>query len=235
MTMMIFSLLVEKKTNNGSNGSRRDPFASLFSNFGFAGFDNDDFFSSPFDRMSGRMNMNNFGGGGGGPFTSVSSSTIIKNGKKVTVTKTTVGNPDGTSRTEVQETVVDEGGNRKENRYIEGDRQNQEPKQLYIENGVGKERKRSKDKKYEKVLYDGNPTYGGSTYKTPSMNTGFNNGSYSSSKYSNDSDVRNGTKEYKYTKKRWYKQFGCNFVWFQVVQCIWHDICTNSIRTHRYK
>ena len=27
---------------------------------------------------------------------------------------------DGTSRTEVQETIVDEGGRRKDNRYIEG-------------------------------------------------------------------------------------------------------------------
>ena len=45
---------------------------------------------------------------------------MFRNGKKVTVTKTTVSNGDGTSKTEVQETIVDEGGNRKNNTYVEG-------------------------------------------------------------------------------------------------------------------
>ena len=38
---------------------------------------------------------------------SISTSTIIKNGKRVQVTKTTVMNPDGTSHTEVNEQVMD--------------------------------------------------------------------------------------------------------------------------------
>ena len=44
---------------------------------------------------------------------------IYRDGKKVTVTKTTVSNADGTSKTEVQETIVDESGNHKNNTYIE--------------------------------------------------------------------------------------------------------------------
>ena len=44
---------------------------------------------------------------------------ICRDGKIATVTKTTVSNGDGTSKTEVQETIVDEGGNRKNNTYIE--------------------------------------------------------------------------------------------------------------------
>jgi len=188
----------KKKGSNGTSGNRRDPFGSLFSNLGF-GFDNDDFFSSPFDRMGGggRMNMNGFSGGGG-PFTSVSTSTIIKNGKKVTVTKTTVGNSDGTSRTEVQETIVDEGGNRKENRYIEGLPQKEEPKQLFIENG-GRETKKSRDKKYEKALYEDRQYDNAPPLKTnhySGMSTGYSNGS------STEKDFRQGTKEYKFTKKR---------------------------------
>ncbi len=39
----------------------------------------------------------------------VSISTITKNGKTVKVKKTTVMNPDGTRRTEVEEQVLDDG------------------------------------------------------------------------------------------------------------------------------
>ena len=52
--------------------------------------------------MSSSSNM-----GGGGQSKSVSTSTIIKNGKTVQVTKTTIVNPDGTSHTEVHEQVID--------------------------------------------------------------------------------------------------------------------------------
>jgi curved DNA-binding protein CbpA len=197
-----FNMGRKKTNNNASNGGRRDPFGSLFSNFGFGGFGgNDDFFSSAFGGRGGFGS--NFGGdfggslaSGGGQFTSVSTSTIIKNGKKVTVTKTTVGNGDGTSRTEVQETVVDEGGNRKENRYIEG-APREEPKQLYIENG-GRDIKKPKEKHYYTNAYDNEAP----TYKSnhSGMSSQYSNGT--SSNYSHGTSVRSGTKEYSIPKKR---------------------------------
>lgn len=42
---------------------------------------------------------------------------IFRNGKKVTVTKTTVTNPDGTSTTEVHEKIEDGGRSIADNRY----------------------------------------------------------------------------------------------------------------------
>lgn len=126
-----------KKQSDGRRNNRASPFEqfdSIFSNFGvgrMGGFDNEDFFSGSFNRMG---SMGSMGGGFGGVSKSVSTSTIIKNGKKVTVTKTTTNNADGTSKTEVQETVEDESGNRKQNQYIQGSQQNRaEP--VYLENG----------------------------------------------------------------------------------------------------
>ena len=43
----------------------------------------------------------------------------IRNGKKVTVTKTTITNPDGTSHTEVHENVQDDGRTLKNERYVD--------------------------------------------------------------------------------------------------------------------
>ena len=95
----------------GGNG-RRDPFEEAFSNFGkmsnlmSAGFDDEGF------------------GGFGGAGKSVSTSTIIKNGKQVTVTKTTVRNADGTSHTQVHETVKNDGRTIQDHRYADnGQRQ----------------------------------------------------------------------------------------------------------------
>jgi DnaJ family protein B protein 6 len=103
----------------GRNG--RDPFQNDFFNddFGFGGF----------GRMGGMGGMGNVNissnsrmggmGGFGGYGKSVSTSTIIKNGKQVTVTQTTITNPDGTSHTEVQESVQDNGREVSNNRYID--------------------------------------------------------------------------------------------------------------------
>jgi len=63
------------------------------------------------------------GNGFGGTSQSVSTSTIIRNGKQVTVTKKTITNPDGTSHTEVQEQIADGGQTIANNRYI-GEGQN---------------------------------------------------------------------------------------------------------------
>jgi curved DNA-binding protein CbpA len=62
-----------------------------------------------------------FGGGGmsGGHGVSKSVSTIIKNGRKVTVTKVTTTNPDGTQHTEVHEKVEDGGRSISDNRYVD--------------------------------------------------------------------------------------------------------------------
>jgi curved DNA-binding protein CbpA len=134
-------------TKNKKQSNRQDVFfeeedddffsqgpGNAFKNFGF-GFKNDPFFSGrngffgDDDFFQGFGNMgrmaagieNGFGGGMGGGFKgtskSVSTSTIIRNGKKVTVTKSTVTNPDGTSHTEVHESVQDEGRTLRDNRY----------------------------------------------------------------------------------------------------------------------
>jgi len=143
MMMISFSFGRRRQNNNNNNNTnsnsnrRRDPFSSMFNaGFGFGMGNDNDFFSNPFGNfrdMSG-MNMNFGMGGFGGPSQSVSTSTIIKNGKKVTVTKTTITNADGTSQTEVQETIIDEGGNRRDNRYIEGQAQTN-GRTMEIDNG----------------------------------------------------------------------------------------------------
>lgn len=71
--------------------------------------------------MSGGIGSGMGGNMGGfrGPSKSVSTSTIIRNGKKVTVTKTTIVNADGTSHTEVHENIQDEGRTLKDHRYVD--------------------------------------------------------------------------------------------------------------------
>lgn len=83
---------------------RRDPFEEAFSNFG---------------KMSNFMSAGFDDEGFGGASKSVSTSTIIKNGKKVTVTKTTVRNADGTSNTQVHETVHNDGKKIQDQRYTD--------------------------------------------------------------------------------------------------------------------
>jgi len=95
-----------KKTNNS-----RDPFAGFFGRGGLGGgfgFGDDDFFGG--DMFSGGMGMG----------TSISKSTIIKNGKKVTVTKTTKTQPDGSVKTEVIEETDDGRGNVTKKQFLEG-------------------------------------------------------------------------------------------------------------------
>jgi len=136
-------------SNNSNNKQKRSMFdddddsfgpgpsmGSMFKDFGFGGFGGfgrpggkdpfDDFFGGGFGSGFGRIDklmsdhMNSMGSGmGGGYGKSVSTSTIIKNGKQVTVTKTTVTNPDGTSHTEVQEKVKEDGRTLKDNKYVD--------------------------------------------------------------------------------------------------------------------
>jgi len=100
----------------GFGGSKgRDPFG-------------DDFFGGGFGRMGGMggmsmmSEMSSMGSNFNGASKSVSQSTIIRNGKQVTVTKTTVRNPDGTTHTEVQESVNDGQRNISNNKYSESGR-----------------------------------------------------------------------------------------------------------------
>lgn len=70
---------------------------------GLGGGMSDDFFGSNF---GGNMMMNmDMGGFGGGQGQSISKTTIVKNGKSVTVTKKQTQNSDGTTRTEVHEEI----------------------------------------------------------------------------------------------------------------------------------
>jgi len=84
---------------------KRDPFGDFFGDFG----------------KIDKIMSSGMGGGFGGASKSVSTSTIIKNGKKVTVTKTTVTNPDGTSHTQVHENVQNEGRTLKDHKYVDND------------------------------------------------------------------------------------------------------------------
>jgi len=130
----------QKSNNNRQQQQRRNFFdddddffgpsmGNLMKDFGFGGFGGfgkrdpfGDFFGD-FGKMEKLMssNMGSKGGGFGGASKSVSTSTIIKNGKKVTVTKTTITNPDGTSHTEVHENVQNEGRTLKDHKYVDND------------------------------------------------------------------------------------------------------------------
>lgn len=124
----------------------------------FGGFGNDNFFKNAFaahEKMMKNMGAG-FGGGfgdffggndagfgrafdgfsgatgtAGGVSTSVSTTTKIENGRKVTVTKTTTKGPDGVTKTEIKESVDDGQGNRHEKRYLQ-DPSSQKPAQHKI-------------------------------------------------------------------------------------------------------
>jgi len=103
----------------GFGGSKgRDPFDDDFFGGGFGGFGR----MGGMGGMSMMSEMSSMGSNFGGTSKSVSQSTIIRNGKKVTVTKTTVRNPDGTTHTEVQESVNDGQKNISNNKYSESGR-----------------------------------------------------------------------------------------------------------------
>lgn len=105
--------------NSGSGMMMHDPFDDDFFGGGFGrgfgGFGGG--MADMFADMDRHMSMGS-GGFGGGGMTSVSTSTVIRNGKKVTVTKKTTTQPDGTTKTEVTESVDDGKGNRTQNKYI---------------------------------------------------------------------------------------------------------------------
>lgn len=81
----------------GSPGQQQDPFGDVFS-------------ENRFGRAAG--------GGFPGVSTSTSTSTVIRDGKKVITKKVTKTNPDGTQTTEVTETVSD-GQTTQERRFIQ--------------------------------------------------------------------------------------------------------------------
>lgn len=64
--------------------------------------------------------MSQPGFGGNSPQKSTSTSTVIENGKQITVTKVTTTHPDGRQTTEVKETITDAQGT-SERCYIEGE------------------------------------------------------------------------------------------------------------------
>lgn len=112
--------------NSGSGMMMQDPFNDDFfggGGFGqaFGGFGGG-FGGNMFADMDRHMSMGS-GGMGGSSMTSVSTSTVIRNGKKVSVTKKTTTLPDGSTKTEVTESVDDGKGNKSHNKYIPGGKQ----------------------------------------------------------------------------------------------------------------
>lgn len=100
-----------------SKGSRKNtPGSSPFGGLGlFRGFDHFGFDEprSPFAGGSLFREFSTGSGGGwgsGGISKSTSTSTVIQNGKKVTVTKVTTTSPDGKKTVEIKETVSDHKG-----------------------------------------------------------------------------------------------------------------------------
>jgi DnaJ family protein B protein 6 len=103
--------------------NRPSIFSSFFGGSNTKSIFNDD---SGFSGFGGSRSIGNGGrsggsGFGGGVSRMTSTSTIIKNGKKVTVTKTTITDSDGNSRTEVQESVEDGGKRLTQSRYNNDD------------------------------------------------------------------------------------------------------------------
>jgi DnaJ family protein B protein 6 len=93
----------------GSNSKGLFSEDSVFSNFGGN------------SRSIGMSGMSSSKVSFGGTSKMTSSSTVIKNGKKVTVTKTTITDSNGNSRTEVRESVDDGGRRLAESRYNDDD------------------------------------------------------------------------------------------------------------------
>lgn len=94
----------------GFDDPRDVPMSQAFGPMGGGGFGN-----SMFSSFSSSMG----GGMGGGISKSTSTSTVIKDGKKVTITKTTTTQPDGSKKTEVKESVTDQTGKTVERNFIE--------------------------------------------------------------------------------------------------------------------
>jgi len=107
---------------------------SLFQSL-FSGSNQKSIFSDEtgFSGFGGTRSIGNGGGkskGFGGPSRMISQSTIIRNGKKVTVTKTTITDSDGNSRTEIQESVEDGGKKIAQSRYDNDDDDNNNDRRI---------------------------------------------------------------------------------------------------------
>lgn len=104
---------------NRGQGQGSSPFGGFGGGFGDFDRNDDDFFSSNsmftnFSKMDGGGNF------GGGVSKSKSTSTVIKDGKKVVTEKTTTTQADGTKTVEIKETVSDaDGRNAIQRRYIQ--------------------------------------------------------------------------------------------------------------------
>lgn len=104
---------------------RGTPNASPFGGFGrFGKFDSFGFDDPREDPFSSGSVFREFGMNGGNGFASPSSkststSTVIKDGKKVTVSKVTTVGPDGVKKTEIKETVSDANGSKIERHFVE--------------------------------------------------------------------------------------------------------------------
>jgi DnaJ family protein B protein 6 len=98
--------------------NRPSMFSSLFKSSNTRSIFSDD---SGFSGFGGTRSIGTGGRSGGGVSRMTSTSTIIRNGKKVTVTKTTITDSDGNSRTEVQESVEDGGRRIAQSRYDDDD------------------------------------------------------------------------------------------------------------------
>ncbi|KAL4480318.1 hypothetical protein ABPG74_020834 [Tetrahymena malaccensis] len=114
--------------NSGSNRSNGQGFGfggfGGFGNFGgFGGFDNDDFFGQGgFGGFGGsNVQMSSFSsssGGMGGVGKSVSQQTVVQNGVRKSIKKTTITKADGTK--EVIEEIQDQNGQKSTNKYMIG-------------------------------------------------------------------------------------------------------------------
>lgn len=106
--------------SNRSKGQKTptsSPFGGGFGSFGGFGA-HDDFFSQ--NSMFSNFGNMDSGAGFGGVSKSKSTSTVIKDGKKVVTEKTTTVNPDGTKSVEIKETVSDaDGRNAIQKKYIQ--------------------------------------------------------------------------------------------------------------------
>lgn len=115
------------KTNpkNSKDGNKKDSRASPFGGFGkFGAFDHFGFDDHADDVFSHNSMFKNFGKMDEGGFGSINrtktTSTVIKDGKRVITEKTTTLNSEGSKTVEIKESISDmDGKNRIEKKYIQ--------------------------------------------------------------------------------------------------------------------
>lgn len=102
--------------NRGANSQNSSPFGAFGRGFGFG--DNDDFFSK--NSMFSNFSSGTGGGGFAGVSKSKSTSTVIKDGKRVVTEKTTTVSADGNKTVEIKEIISDaDGRNAVQRKYIQ--------------------------------------------------------------------------------------------------------------------